>query len=90
MKDFPNNCWFKFMVEIKKALRSNCPKHAKTPDGCPMTHVRSNARETSHQTDLAGKQEGIRHFPSKMIDKLMNEARNKKDCCDEYGEETSQ
>ena len=52
-----------------------------------MGHMPRNKGETSHQTTLAGKRAGIRHFPSKLLEHIRNEARNKKHCCDEYGEE---
>ena len=53
-----------------------------------MAHMPRNELETSsHQTALAGKREGIRHFPSKLLEQIRNEARNKKHCCDKYGEE---
>ena len=52
-----------------------------------MTHMPRNEGETLHQTALAGKREGIRHFPSKLLEKIRNEARNKKHCCDIYGED---
>ena len=52
-----------------------------------MTHMPRNEGETSHQTALAGKQEGIRHFPSKLLERIRNEARNKEHCCDIYGED---
>ena len=43
-----------------------------------------NDGETSHQKALAGKWEGIRHFPSKLLEQIRNEARNKKHCCDKW------
>ena len=43
-----------------------------------------NEGETSDQIVLAGKQEAIRHFPSKLLDHIRNEARKKKR--DRYGE----
>ena len=52
-----------------------------------MTQMPRNEGETSHETALAGKQESIRHFPSKLLELIRNEARNKKHCCDKYGEE---
>ena len=52
-----------------------------------MTHMPRNERDTSHQTALAGKGEAIRHFPSKLLEQIRNEARNKKNCCEKYGEE---
>ena len=33
-----------------------------------MTHMPRNEGETSHQTALAGTREGIRHFPSKLLE----------------------
>ena len=39
-----------------------------------MTHIPRSERETSHQTALAGKREGIRHFPSKLLERIRNEA----------------
>ena len=52
-----------------------------------MAHMPRNEGETSHQTALAGTWEGIRHFLSKLLEQIRNEARNKKHCCDKYGEE---
>ena len=54
-----------------------------------MTHLPRNEEETSHQKALAGKREGIRHLPSKLLEQIRNEARHKKHCCDKYGEELS-
>ena len=34
----------------------------KKPQGCPMTRMPRNEGESSHQTALAGKRQGIRHF----------------------------
>ena len=48
-----------------------------------------NEGNTSHVTNvtvLAGRREGIRHFPSKMLERIRNEATNKKHCCDKDGE----
>ena len=52
-----------------------------------MTHMPRDEGETSHKTVLAGKREGIRHFPSKLLEQIRNESRNKKHCCDKYGKE---
>ena len=38
-----------------------------------MTHMPRNERETSHQTALVGKQEGIRHFPLKLLEKIRSD-----------------
>ena len=46
-----------------------------------------NEGETSYETALAGKQKGIRHFPSKLLEQIRNVAKNKKHRCDKYGEE---
>ena len=53
-----------------------------------MTHVPRNEGETSYQTALAEKREGILHFPWKLLEQIRNEARNMTQCCDEKGEET--
>ena len=42
----------------------------KEPQGRPMTHMPRNEEETSHQKALAGKREGIRHFPSKLCNQI--------------------
>ena len=52
-----------------------------------MGHMPRNEGETLHETALAGKRAGIRHFPSKLLEQIRNEARKKKHCCDKYGEE---
>ena len=48
-----------------------------------MAHMPRNEGEIWHQTALAGKREGIRQFPSKLLEQIRNEARNKKHCCDQ-------
>ena len=51
-----------------------------------MTHMPRNEGKISHVV-LVGKREGIRHFPSKLLEQIRNEAGNKEHCCDKDGEE---
>ena len=53
----------------------------------PMTPMPRNDGEILPQTASAGVREGIRHFPSKLLEHIRNEARNKKRCFDKFGEE---
>ena len=57
------NSWLKLQI-----FEEEVPK--KLLQGCPMAHMPRNEGETSHQTALAGKREGIRQFPSKICDQI--------------------
>ena len=63
MIDFPPqklqvvNSWLKLQIFEKQV-----PKNVAALQGCFMSHIPRNERETSHQSALVGKGEGIRHL----------------------------